>query len=190
LSGPEGRVRGHLSLRGRGLILLVAFLILSSAFAYASTVTLGRSAAQSRASQLNGITPSTTGIFLNNVLIALLEFVPILGPAFAVYASYSTGLTLAAEAQTNASYQQLHVTGLDLFFFLLITPIYWLEFFCYSLAVEESVALVVSFRNRDLLTLEWKWLLASVVAVVAVLLVSARLEVLFITFFGGGGGGA
>jgi hypothetical protein len=181
----DTRLQKHLSLKARVLVLLMVLLVLSGVFAFASTLTLSQSDARSRSGQLNSIKISTLTIFENNLLIALVEFVPVLGPAFGVYTSFSTGLTLAAEAQTNTSYQQLHITGLELFLFLLITPIYWLEFFSYSLAVEESIAIIISIRNRDLVAREWKWLVASIIAVVVILLVSARLEVLLINVFGG-----
>jgi hypothetical protein len=66
---------------------------------------------------------------------------------------------------------------LELFLALLLTPIYWIEFSCYSLAVEESIALIISFWKKDFRTTEWKWLVVSILFVVATLFVSARLEV-------------
>ena len=93
--------------------------------------------------------------------------------------SYDTGTVIAAEAQNNS---QLQLSGLVLFLFLMVTPIYWLEFFAYSLAVEESISVIISIgssftsKNKKLIWTEGKWLIGSVVAVIVVLFFSARLE--------------
>ncbi len=162
-----------MKLSSRVIVFIVVFIVLSVVLGYASTNSLSQTDAQSINSQVQGIQPTTIGIFTNNFRIALLEFIPAFGPAFGVYTSYSTGVAIAAIAEANP---QSHITGLESFFLLLITPIYWLEFFSYSLAVEESIAVLVSIRNRDFLKTEWKWLVASVLVVGAVLLVSANLE--------------
>ncbi|MDA4131027.1 MAG: stage II sporulation protein M [Thaumarchaeota archaeon] len=163
-----------MNLKTRLTIVGIVFLVLSFIFAYSSTIQVNQSDAASLSESFKNIDTSVVGIFVNNVQIALLEFIPGFGPGFSAYSSYSTGLVLSAVAQTNSS---IGVTGLELYFGLLLTPIYWLEFACYSLAVEESIAVVVSFRTRDFRTREWKWLLGSLLFVVATLFVSARLEV-------------
>lgn len=141
---------------------------------YSSSTQLSSADAQSLSQSVKGIKGTVLGIFQNNVQIALLEFIPGIGPAMGVYSSYDTGLAIAALAQTS---QNVSVSGPLLVFILLFTPIFWLEFTCYSLAVEESIALIDSFRNHDFRSSEWKWLVASVIFVVATLFVSARLEV-------------
>ncbi len=165
--------------RNRVSIFVLVFIILSAVFAYSSTIHLTNSEAQSLSNGVEGIKATTIAIFENNVEIALLEFVPGFGPAFGAYTSYNTGLATAALAQTNPS---SGLSGIELFLFLLLTPIYWMEFTCYSLAVEESIALIVSARNRDFKTSEWKWLVGSVLFVAALLFVSAGVEVGLINF--------
>lgn len=160
--------------RTRVIIFLVTFVVLSAILAVASSTVLSASESQSLSQSVEGIKGTVLGIFQNNVQIALLEFVPGFGPAFGAYSSYDTGLALAALAQSNPT---TGLSGPELFFILLLTPIYWIEFTCYSVAVEESISLIVSFRNRDFRTVEWKWLVVSVVFVVATLFVSAKLEV-------------
>ena len=156
------------------LIFVIVFIILTSILAYASSVSLGSSDAQSISQSVKGIKGTVLGIFENNVQIALLEFIPGFGPAMGVYSSYDTGLAIAALAQTSAT---AGVSGPLLLLILLFTPIFWIEFTCYSLAVEESIAIIVSFRNHDFRSVEWKWLVVSVIFVIATLFVSARLEV-------------
>ena len=165
-----------MKLKTRVLIFGIVFLLLSGVLAYASTIQLSPSDAQSLTQSAKSIDESVLGIFKNNVQIALLEFVPGFGPGFSVYSSYDTGLVLAALAQSNQS--SSGITGLELFLALLLTPIFWIEFTCYSVAVEESISLILSFINKkDFRTTEWKWLLGSILFVVVTLFVSARLEV-------------
>ena len=159
--------------RTRALIFLATLIALSGILAFASTVPLSTSNAQSLSQGVEGIHGTTTAIFQNNVQIALLEFVPAFGPAFGIYSSYDTGLAISALAQTNAG---SGLSGLELFVFLLFTPIYWLEFACYSLAVEESLSLLVSFRHHDFRKTEWRWLLGSILFVIVTLFVSAGIE--------------
>jgi hypothetical protein len=161
------------------LIFLIVFVILSAILAYSSTVPLSQSEASSLSQGVEGIKGTTIGIFENNVKIALLEFVPGFGPAFGVYASYSTGLAISALAQSSP---KSGISGIELFLILLLTPIYWLEFTCYSMAVEESIALIASVKNNIFRLSEWKWLIGSVVFVIATLFVSAQLEVQLINF--------
>ena len=160
--------------KNRVLIFLVCFFILSAIVGYASTLEISSSEAQSLSQSVYAIKPTTADIFENNVQIALLEFIPIFGPAYGAYASYSTGLAIVALAQSNSG---SGLSGLDLFLILLITPIFWIEFTCYSLAVEEGVAFIISLKNRDFRKSEWKWLIGSIIFVVATLFVSAGLEV-------------
>jgi len=161
--------------KSRVIIFAIAFLVLSGILAFASTIQLSSADAPSLTQSAKSIDESVLGIFKNNVQIALLEFIPGFGPGFGAYSCYDTGLVLAALAQANQSSTGL--TGLELFLALLLTPIYWIEFTCYSVAVEESIALIVSIRRKDFRTTEWKWLVGSIFFVVATLFVSARLEV-------------
>ena len=162
-----------LKTRTRTLIFIFTLIILSGILAFASTIPLSLSDAQSLSQSVQGINGTTTAIFQNNVQIALLEFVPVFGPGFGAYSSYDTGLAISALALSNPGSS---VSGIELFLFLLFTPIYWFEFACYSLAVEESISLLVSFRNHDFRKTEWKWLLGSILFVIATLFVSAGIE--------------
>jgi len=163
----------------RAIIFIAAFITLSAILAYSSTVQLSQSEAQSLSQTVEGINGTVLGIFENNVQIALLEFIPGFGPVYGAYSSYGTGLALAALAESNST---VGISGFELFLVLLLTPIFWIEFSCYSLAVEESLAVIISFKNHDFRSREWKWLVCSILFVVATLFVSARLEVDLINF--------
>ncbi len=159
-------------------IYIAVFISLTIILGYASTAPMGQTQAQNLVGEVQAISPTTFVIYDNNLRIALIEFVPILGPVYGAISSYDTGLVLSATGQVpNAT-----TTGLFAFVITILTPIFWLEFSCYTLAVEESIAILVSIKNRDLPTREWKWLVCSLLFVAAVLFVSARLEVAMINF--------
>jgi hypothetical protein len=72
-------------------------------------------------------------IFSNNLMIALIMFVPVLGTVFGFYALFSTGTAINAIAIAQ---------GYPLFlvlFSLVLTPVFWLEFAAYSTALTESI---------------------------------------------------
>jgi uncharacterized membrane protein SpoIIM required for sporulation len=72
-------------------------------------------------------------IFLNNFQICLVMFIPIVGPLFGLFTLFSTGIALDAIASVQG------YSGILAFFLLILTPIFWLEFVSYSLAMTESV---------------------------------------------------
>jgi hypothetical protein len=169
-----------LKLSTRFIIFIAAFLTLTVVTALASTAKLSPEQARSLNGSVSGISPTTLPIFFNNARVDLVEFIPVVGPAFGVYVSYDTGIVIAAIAETSS----LPVGGLVAFLSLVITPIFWMEFFAYSLAVEESVALVVSARNRALFRTELRSLAGSVLLALAVLFVSAHLEATIVNVLG------
>ena len=172
--------RPSLKISTRAIIFVVAFLALTFVLVIASTSKLSSQEAAQLNQTVAAIKPTTLGIFFNNARVDLVEFVPILGPTFGVYVSYSTGIAIAAIAQSSPVQG---ISGFEAFLALLITPIFWMEFFSYSLAVEESVALVISARSRQMLRGEIRWLIGSILLAIAVLFVSARLEASLVSMF-------
>jgi hypothetical protein len=112
----------EMKLSTRVSLFLVIFVVLSGAVAYASAQPLSQSNAQSLNSQVQSIPATTVGIFLNNVRIALVEFIPFVGPIFGVYISYGTGVAIVAISQANP---QAQISGLELFLILMLTPIFF-----------------------------------------------------------------
>jgi hypothetical protein len=84
-------------------------------------------------------------IFVNNFSICLLMFVPIVGTGVGFFILFNTGVALGAEASI-AGYSPL--LGLAA---LMLTPIFWLEFISYSVALTESIWLF-----RRLWQLRWR----------------------------------
>ncbi len=169
-----------MKLSRRLILLLIVFLALTGILAFGSSMIPSRSEASSINNQVQNIQPTTLVIFLNNVQIALAGFIPLVGPIFEGYTVYSTGFAFSAIAQTQSGGQ---ISGLETFLVTMLTPIFWMEFFSYSVAVEESISLLISFKNHDFRNEEWKWIIGSVVAVVVVLFASARLEATLVNTF-------
>ena len=101
-------------------------------------------------------------IFQNNFIICLLMFIPILGPILGMGILFNTGLSLSAIA-----YVQDYPAWLG-YLSLVLTPVFWLEFAAYSIAMAESIWL-----TRRLL--QWRWLelknTAILIGICAVVLV-------------------
>jgi len=118
----------------------------------------------------------TQFIFGNNLIICLIMFVPVIGPVLGFYALFNTGIVVGAIAAAEGYPLAL------VFFSLFLTPVFWLEFIAYSIAIAESVWL---FRRllqgwpRGWRELKAAGFLVSVCAVV--LLVGAIVEVVLIS---------
>jgi uncharacterized membrane protein SpoIIM required for sporulation len=107
-------------------------------------------------------------IFRNNFLLCLVMFIPIVGVAFGLFILFSTGIALGA----IATIQGIPVI-LD-FLILLITPIFWIEFVSYSLAMTASIWL-----SRRLLQKRWrelKWTGISIAITALLLVIGAVFE--------------
>jgi uncharacterized membrane protein SpoIIM required for sporulation len=121
----------------------------------------------------------TQFIFGNNFIICLLMFIPVLGALFGFYALFNTGIAVSAIA-TAEGYPLTLV-----FLSLLLTPVFWLEFAAYSIAIAESVWLfrrILQGRSRGWRELKIAGFLVSICAVV--LLVGAVVEVALISIGG------
>lgn len=123
-------------------------------------------------------------IFRNNFTITLIMFIPILGFLFGLYTLFLTGLVGGAilVSQGYPSYFSL---------LLLTTPIFWLEFTTYSIAMAESIWL---FRRllqasrpgwRPLMKRELKWLCIFIAICAGLLAAGAVVEVFIIKIAGG-----
>ena len=77
------------------------------------------------------------GIFINNVMIALGMFIPIVGIGLGIFSGFSTGLVFNALAETSSPYLQ-NVPPLA----ILLTPFGIMEVFAYGLAMSRSGMLV------------------------------------------------
>jgi len=122
------------------LFVLIAGFI---AVAIGSFIPISSSSAHDIYNQLNQTVSQnvqngtiTQYIFLNNFRICLIFFIPIFGPIFGAVSFITTGYYIGAEAKVQGIPPLLYV-GLEP-----LSPIFWLEFTAYSIAIAESVWLL------------------------------------------------
>ncbi len=115
-------------------------------------------------------------IFLNNFEICLLMFVPVVGAALGMFILFDTGLALGAIASTQGFPAWLGFAG------LIVTPIFWLEFAAYALAMAESFWLFRRLTQRRWRELKWTAVFIGICA--GLLAVGAIVEAWIITAFG------
>ena len=148
-----------------------SFIPLSSQDAYTISNDLNQTLNTNRA---NGTLPEY--IFLNNFIICLLMFVPIIGPILGFIILFDTGIALGAITTTQG--YPVYIGLLS----LVITPVFWLEFAAYSIAMAESIWLFRRLMQRRWHELKNTGILIGICA--ALLIVGALVEVWIITLFG------
>ncbi len=110
----------------------------------------------------------TGAIFINNFGLCLIMFIPVAGAMFGFFVLFSTGTALAAISMTSGIPVFLN------FFFLMLTPIFWLEFISYALGIAGSIWLFRRLTQRRWLELKWTAIAIGMVA--ALLAVGAVVE--------------
>lgn len=121
----------------------------------------------------------TQFVFGNNFIICVLMFIPILGPLFGFYALFNTGIAISAIATAEGYPLSLVLLS------LVLTPVFWLEFVAYSIAIAESIWLfrrILQGRSRGWRELKTAGFLVSICAVL--LLLGAVVEVALISIAG------
>jgi len=123
----------------------------------------------------------TEYIFLNNFSICLLMFLPLAGAAVGMFILFDTGVALNAIAATQGYPAWLGLAS------LIVTPVFWLEFASYSIAMAESIWLIrrltqagnskVPHGGRSILWRELKWTLICIGTCAGLLAVGAVVEV-------------
>jgi hypothetical protein len=116
-------------------------------------------------------------------------FVPIVGAALGLFILFDTGLALGAIASTQGYPVWVGLGS------LVLTPVFWLEFAAYSIAMAESVWLFVRLIRLRMkvepdgathwtgilsMKRELKWLGISIAACAGLLIVGAIVEVFII----------
>jgi hypothetical protein len=118
---------------------------------------------------------STQPIFVNNFLIAVLMFIPALGVVSGVFIIYSTGIVISAIGTS------LELPGILLIFSLLFLPFTWLEFISYSVAMTQSVFIIIGLINHNLKK-ELVRTVFLIFSVFVLLLAGAFIEAIIINF--------
>jgi uncharacterized membrane protein SpoIIM required for sporulation len=158
------------------LVALLATVIgtlipLSSQDAYTLSNTLNQTLNQNKANNT-----LTQYIFVNNFTICLLMFIPIAGAALGLYILFNTGVALGAIATTQGYPVWIGLGS------LLLTPVFWLEFAAYSIAMAESIWLFRRLTQKRLGELKWTGVFIAVCA--GLLAAGAVVEVFIISAAG------
>jgi len=115
----------------------------------------------------------TEYIFVNNLSICLLMFVPIIGPILGFIILGNTGIALGAIASTQGYPVWIALLS------LVLTPIFWLEYAAYSTAIAESIWIIRRIMQHRWTELKNTAILMGICA--AILIVSAVIEVWLIS---------
>jgi uncharacterized membrane protein SpoIIM required for sporulation len=118
----------------------------------------------------------TEYIFQNNFIICLIMFIPVAGPVLGFVILFNTGVSLGAIASVQGYPAALGLLS------LVITPVFWLEFTAYSIAMAESIWLFRRLIQRRWLELKNMAILIGICA--ALLVIGAVVEVWLISISG------
>ena len=118
----------------------------------------------------------TQAIFINNFSICILMFIPVAGAALGMFILFDTGVALNAITTTQGYPVWLGLAN------LLVTPVFWLEFAAYSIAMAESIWLFRRLTQKRWRNLKWTGMFIGICA--ALLIVGAFVEVWLINVLG------
>jgi hypothetical protein len=108
-------------------------------------------------------------IFGNNFFHTLVMFVPVIGPIWGSYVLFNTGTIVAVIGIAD------EVPPILYLFLLMLTPVFWLEFGVYSVAMAQSVVWLLQFlRGRGRKEAVRTCILVTICA--AILLLAAVVE--------------
>jgi len=152
-------------------VFMVALIIL----AIGSSIPISSQTAKGIYNQLNQTVSQnqasgtlTQYIFLNNFRICLIFFIPVFGPLVGVISFVTTGYAIGAESQVLGLPPILYV------FLELLSPVFWIEFTAYSIAITESIWLFRRLMQKRIWELKNTLILIGVCA--ALLAVGAVIE--------------
>jgi len=138
--------------------------------------------ASSLVNGLNATIPYSSGteaiaisIFKNNYMLALIMAIPLAGPVMATYTSFNTGYMMSAQAVVYSQQYNIALTGINRFLGIMVTPVFWLEFVCYSAAVLESIYLLQSLFTRSF-SKELIRAIIVIIGITVILFISAQVE--------------
>jgi len=171
------------SKRKRIYSIIIIFVLAFIVTVIGSAIPLSHQDATSISNSLNSTlnTHKSNGslteyIFLNNFSICLVMFIPLIGPIIGFIILGNTGVALGAIASVQGYPVWIELIS------LLLTPVFWLEFTAYSIAIAEGIWLTRRLTQRRWRELKNTAILIGICAVI--LIVSAIVEVWLITAFG------
>lgn len=131
-------------IRRRALYLAIGAAVFFTAYSVGAAVEMtpaeAREVREQFSDQIEGIDES--GIFLNNMRIALGMFIPGFGVALGAFSGYATGNVFSAIAENEPALAEVPPQ------IILITPFGVMEVFVYGLAISRSGLLVYQFAKK------------------------------------------
>jgi hypothetical protein len=174
----EEKATKDLASKGRLIFVLIMFVIELAIF-FTGTITPINHATQQALNQTaSGLKNATSGqpplttmrvIFTNNLRVALIEMLPVVGALVFAASIFTTGQLLQVITMTTG------VPGILYALLLFIFPYTIVELSAYALAVVSGSMLVVAWRRKTLRR-EIRVFLYEIVAVVLILLTAAAME--------------
>ncbi|MCL4341002.1 MAG: stage II sporulation protein M [Candidatus Thermoplasmatota archaeon] len=131
-----------------GRIFLILFIIEMAIYVAISSLSLHNAALynsfKNEQSSIDGesFVPMFLSIFPHNLLIATIEFVPIVGIFFYFFSVVETAVIISIEGTG------IHTSGLIIFFTLALLPHTWLELPSYAIATGASIYIIYTLVKR------------------------------------------
>jgi len=174
----EGTFDRKLKPINRIIFAILTTIILFIILGVGSSIPLSGEEARQFMKQFEDLTEnlSTFRIFMNNLKIALLSFIPFIGVGITGYVIFQTGKFLGYISTKSGIHPALFIL------FSIMTIYGLMEFLGYGVAASEGIILSYSLIKRRFRR-EVKWLLISIVVSAALLLAAAALENFLIDAF-------
>jgi uncharacterized membrane protein SpoIIM required for sporulation len=134
----------HFKIRQRALYLAIGVAIFFAAYSIGAAAEMtpdeAREVREQFSEQIADI--DQNGIFINNMRIALMMFVPGFGAGLGVFSGYATGSVFAAIAESEPALAGVPPQ------IIFLTPFGIMELFAYGLAMSRSGMLVYQFVKK------------------------------------------
>jgi len=162
----------------RIIFAILATIILFIILGVGSSMPLSGEEARQFMKQFEDLTEdlSTLRIFMNNLMIALLSFIPFIGVGITGYVIFQTGKFLGYISTKSGIHPALFI----LFSIMMVYGL--MEFLAYGVAASEGIILSYSLIRRRFRS-EIKWLLISMGISAILLLAAAALESFLVSAF-------
>lgn len=161
------------------LIVVIFFVVALFATLSGTYSPISYSQANETERELKEIAQHSTvsSIFGNNYMLCLFMFAPVIGPIFGIYVLYNTGWVIGALAVSRGADRAV------MFASIFILPHAWLEYLAYSLAMTQSVWLLMKiFKGQFGREVVPTAILIALDALI--LLTAAFVEIFLMTLFG------
>jgi hypothetical protein len=121
-----------------------------------------------------GEKPTALAIAKNNITIAILFLIPVVGIILMPIISYNTGLIFSAIATVN------EIPKLSLLISIFLSPIFWFELIAFNLATTHGIMIILGLATKSFKKEAFN-LLKAFLATIAILVISAIIEIALIT---------